>query len=235
MSNQAQKLAAERAREADNAQRLAQQRALEAQEAQQQQQLRAREAEQARIQAEQARRESLDQERAAKEAQQRAEAQAQAAQKARESEQEALVRNKKLQHELSELKARQTQRGYEVTLEGVLFELDKAALKPGATRRLMPLVNFLRENRDQTITIEGHTDSLGSDAYNRDLSERRAEAVRDFLAQNGIDPERITARGLGEAYPVASNATEAGRQQNRRVNIIIQSNEQERTAQQSIK
>ena len=127
LSNQAQKLAAERAREADNAQRLAHQRALEAQQAQQQQQLHAREAEQARVQAEQARRESLEQARAAKEAQQR---------------------NKTLQQELSELKARQTERGYELTLEGVLFEFDRAALKPGAVRSLMPLVNFLRENPD---------------------------------------------------------------------------------------
>jgi outer membrane protein OmpA-like peptidoglycan-associated protein len=93
-------------------------------------------------------------------------------------------------------------------------------------------VKFLKSNPEQAITIEGYTDSLGSAAYNRDLSARRAEAVRDFLLQNGIDADRITARGLGEGYPVASNETEAGRQQNRRVNIII-TNEQQRTEQQT--
>jgi OOP family OmpA-OmpF porin len=69
--------------------------------------------------------------------------------------------------------------------------------------------------------IEGHTDNIGSDAYNQELSQQRADAVRGFLIQNGIGAERITAQGRGKSYPVASNDTEVGRQQNRRVEITI--------------
>jgi OOP family OmpA-OmpF porin len=69
--------------------------------------------------------------------------------------------------------------------------------------------------------IDGHTDNVGSDAYNLDLSQRRAEAVRAFLVQNGIRGTRVTAQGQGESSPVASNTTEAGRQQNRRVEIVV--------------
>lgn len=80
---------------------------------------------------------------------------------------------------------------------------------------------FFREHPQRTVLIEGYTDSRGSDAYNLGLSERRAEAVQDFLLENGISPDRVRARGYGKAYPVASNATEAGRLQNRRVEVVI--------------
>jgi OmpA-OmpF porin, OOP family len=150
--------------------------------------------------------------------------------RAREAEQ-ALARTKQLEQRLADLKARQTDRGLELTLSDVLFEFDKANLTPGALRSLAPLVTFLRENPDRTISIEGHTDSLGSDAYNQQLSQHRADAVRDFLVQSGISADRITARGMGKSYPVASNATEAGRQQNRRVEMVI-SNQEQRTSQQ---
>jgi outer membrane protein OmpA-like peptidoglycan-associated protein len=153
------------------------------------------------------------------------------AEQARQHEQEALARTKQLEQRLADLKARQTDRGLELTLSDVLFEFDKANLTPGALRSLAPLVTFLRENLDRTISIEGHTDSLGSDAYNQQLSQHRAEAVRDFLVQSGISADRITARGMGKSYPVASNATEAGRQQNRRVEMVI-SNQEQRSAQQ---
>jgi OmpA-OmpF porin, OOP family len=153
------------------------------------------------------------------------------AEQARQKEQEALARTKQLEQRLADLKARQTDRGLELTLSDVLFEFDKANLTPGALRSLAPLVTFLRENPDRTISIEGHTDSLGSDAYNQQLSQHRAEAVRDFLVQSGISADRITARGMGKSYPVASNATEAGRQQNRRVEMVI-SNQEQRTTQQ---
>ena len=231
LQTQAEQLAETQAQEAQQAKALAQQRALQAQQAQREQEQLRSEAEQARARAEQARRQAEVQERAAREAQNQAQSQAEAAQQAQQKEQQALARNQKLRQELSDLKARETERGYELTLSDVLFDLNKASLRPGAMRSLTPLADFLRENPDETITIEGFTDSLGTDAYNRELSQRRAEAVRDFLVQNGIDGNRITARGLGEAYPVASNATEAGRQQNRRVNIVI-ANEQQRTAHQ---
>jgi OOP family OmpA-OmpF porin len=148
------------------------------------------------------------------------------AQIASEQEQEALARTKQLEQQLADLKARQTDRGLELTLSDVLFEFDKANLTPGALLSLAPLVTFLRENPDRTISIEGHTDSLGSDAYNQQLSQHRADAVRDFLVQSGISADRITARGMGKSYPVASNATEAGRQQNRRVEMVISNQEQ---------
>ncbi len=126
-----------------------------------------------------------------------------------------------LERELAELKTKKTERGYVLTLGDVLFDYNKANLKPGAQQNLYQLVNFLKENPERTVAIEGYTDSTGSDEYNLDLSQRRAQSVQDFLLQNGIGPDRISARGYGEANPVATNSTEAGRLQNRRVEIII--------------
>jgi len=134
----------------------------------------------------------------------------------------ATARSRALEQELAELKASDTERGLVMTLqEGVLFEYDKAELKSGAMRSLEPLMTFLREHPDRTLLIEGHTDGTGSDSYNLNLSQRRAEAVRGFLASNGISADRIVARGYGESYPVTTNTTEAGRQQNRRVEVVI--------------
>jgi outer membrane protein OmpA-like peptidoglycan-associated protein len=140
--------------------------------------------------------------------------------RAREAEQ-AKTRAHQLELELEELKAEQTDRGLVLTLGDVLFEYDKADLKPGAMRNLYPLVTFLKEHPERDVLIEGHTDSVGSDSYNLNLSQHRTESVRNFLVLNSIDPTRITARGYGEAYPVTSNETEAGRQQNRRVEVVI--------------
>jgi outer membrane protein OmpA-like peptidoglycan-associated protein len=80
----------------------------------------------------------------------------------------------------------------------------------------------MRRDLDTTVTIEGHTDSTGRHAYNVDLSNRRANAVRSYLAAKGVESRRIMARGLGPDFPVATNATEAGRQQNRRVEVLVQ-------------
>lgn len=124
---------------------------------------------------------------------------------------------------LTELQTKETERGLVVTLGDVLFEVDRAAIKPGATRALDQLAEALRSDRDASITIEGHTDSTGSRDYNMDLSTRRVDSVRAYLVTHGVDPGKITARGLGPDYPVASNATEAGRQQNRRVEVIVNS------------
>jgi OmpA-OmpF porin, OOP family len=120
-----------------------------------------------------------------------------------------------------ELRTRQTARGLVVTLGDILFNVDQAQLQPGGMQQLSRLADFLRENPDRSILIEGHTDATASDSYNLQLSEQRAYAVEDFLISQGVDPTRILSRGYGEQYPVASNNTTAGRQQNRRVEIII--------------
>ncbi len=143
------------------------------------------------------------------------------ANQAKEAAQEAADRARRLEQELSDLQAKQTERGLVLTLGDVLFEYDKADLKPGALRNLYTLASFLKENPERNLIIEGHTDSTGSDSYNLALSERRAESVQSFLLENNISPQRIIVRGYGKAYPIASNGTEAGRQQNRRVEIVI--------------
>lgn len=133
----------------------------------------------------------------------------------------ARARAKTLEEQLAELKAKPTERGMVLTLGDVLFDTGKAILNPGAARTLDQLVAFLTQNPGRTIMIEGYTDALGSDASNQVLSERRAIAVKNALIDRGIAPNRVSARGLGESNPVASNDNAAGRQQNRRVEIII--------------
>lgn len=135
--------------------------------------------------------------------------------------QQAKARAQELEQELAALKAKRTDRGFVITLGDVLFEYNQARLKPGAQQNLYRLVSFLKQRPEQNVLIEGHADNSGSESYNLGLSQRRAQAVRDFLVMNGIGPERINARGYGEAYPVASNGTAAGRQQNRRVEIVF--------------
>lgn len=126
-----------------------------------------------------------------------------------------------LQRQIDLMQARPTERGLVMTLGDVLFETGRAELKPGALGKLDQLVAFLRTYPERTVTIEGHTDNVGSADRNMDLSQRRADTVRGYLLQQGIDASRITATGVGESMPVATNSTEAGRQQNRRVEIVI--------------
>ncbi|HEU4419812.1 MAG TPA: OmpA family protein [Planctomycetota bacterium] len=144
-----------------------------------------------------------------------------AAEAAQRAAAEAAAREKKLREELSDLQARETARGIELTLGDILFDVDKASLKEGTMQRLYRLVTFLKEYPDRGVLVEGYTDSTGSESYNQSLSERRAESVRTFLTQNGIAANRVLARGYGKAYPVASNDTAEGRQRNRRVDIVI--------------
>ena len=127
----------------------------------------------------------------------------------------------KLREELAELQAQQTERGLVLTLGDVLFDVDEASLKAGATQSLSRLVTFLKEYPDRQVLVEGHTDSTGTEQYNLGLSQRRADSVVQFLTLNGIAPERAIARGYGKAYPVAGNETASGRQRNRRVEIVI--------------
>jgi OOP family OmpA-OmpF porin len=143
------------------------------------------------------------------------------AQQAQQEAQVATARATHLEQELRELQARETERGLELTLGDVLFEVNEANLTPGAMRNLYQLAEFLKQHPTRRVLIDGYTDDTGSASYNLDLSQRRAEAVRNFLITTGVSPERISARGQGEAYPKVSNSTAAGRQQNRRVEVVV--------------
>jgi outer membrane protein OmpA-like peptidoglycan-associated protein len=130
-------------------------------------------------------------------------------------------RSDQLSQELEQLKAKQTARGLVLTLGDVLFDTGKAVLKPGASRTLERLAAFLQAHPDRKLQVEGFTDNVGADDYNQQLSNRRAESVKTALVGLGIAAERITTKGYGETYPVASNRDAAGRQLNRRVEVII--------------
>jgi outer membrane protein OmpA-like peptidoglycan-associated protein len=123
--------------------------------------------------------------------------------------------------ELSDLQAKQTDRGLVMTLSDVLFDTGKATLKAGATRDLDRLAHALKDNPNTRVKIEGYTDSVGSDSYNQELSQRRAQAVADALQSRGVPADRYQIEGLGKEFPVATNDTPAGRQQNRRVEIVF--------------
>ena len=126
-----------------------------------------------------------------------------------------------LQAELDKMKAKQTDRGIVLTLGDVLFDTGRAELNPGAATKMDQLAQFLTQHPDRRAEIDGFTDSVGSDAYNEELSQRRANAVKAALVTRGVDPTRITTQGYGKAYPVASNTDSGGRQLNRRVEVVI--------------
>lgn len=134
---------------------------------------------------------------------------------------DAQARAAALAAQLADLQAKQTERGIVITFGDVLFGTDQATLTSQGMATAQRLADILRENPDRTVLVEGFTDSTGSDAYNLQLSQRRAEAVRSALSQMGIERNRIETRGYGEAYPVASNATAGERQLNRRVEIVL--------------
>lgn len=125
------------------------------------------------------------------------------------------------QQQLAELQAKKTDRGMVLTLGDVLFDTGQATLKPGADLVIGRLAAFLIANPQTKIMIEGHTDSRGSDEYNEALSERRAQSVANALTLHGVSADSYRTMGRGKAYPVASNDTPEGRQQNRRVEIIF--------------
>ena len=166
------------------------------------------EAAQARVQAERAEREAARESAAAK--------------RAREAAEQAQRNAEELAQQLKELKAERTERGLVLTLSDVLFDTNESELKPGAFPTIERLANFLNERTEQRIRVEGHTDARGDAQYNMSLSQRRAESVKAALVNQGVDPARVVAEGRGEDFPVASNDSSAGRQQNRRVEIVVQ-------------
>jgi outer membrane protein OmpA-like peptidoglycan-associated protein len=133
----------------------------------------------------------------------------------------ALANADTLRRQLSDLQAMKTERGIVLTLGDVLFSTGKTELLPGAKTTIDKLSSFLAEYPNKTVLVEGHTDNVGSDAYNQDLSERRAISVKNALIRAGVDGSRIDTMGLGESQPITDNSTSAGRLKNRRVEIVI--------------
>jgi outer membrane protein OmpA-like peptidoglycan-associated protein len=153
---------------------------------------------------------------AAKDEAQQARTQAQLAQQKLADEQQQI---KQMQTE--ELGAKQTDQGMVVTLSNVLFSTGKATLEAGAHLQLERLAQYLKEHPKQRVLIEGNTDSTGDAARNQELSAARAQAVAQALELRGVQQSQYQTIGLGEAYPVASNGNGAGRQQNRRVDLVF--------------
>jgi len=127
----------------------------------------------------------------------------------------------RLQAEVDHLKATPTPRGLVLTLGDVLFDTGRAELNPGSARKLDQLAQFLTDHRERRVQIDGFTDSVGTDSYNQDLSQRRADAVKSSLIARGIDSSRIGSQGYGKGFPVANNVDSGGRQLNRRVEVVI--------------
>lgn len=127
----------------------------------------------------------------------------------------------RVEADLREYKAQQTRRGLVLTVDDVLFETGRTELKPGALVNMEPLVAFLQANPDFRVAIEGHTDSTGGAGYNEQLSRARAGSVASYLMAQGVSPGQILTYGYGERYPIASNVTPLGKQQNRRVELVV--------------
>jgi outer membrane protein OmpA-like peptidoglycan-associated protein len=213
-----QRAAAERQRALDE-----EQRRLEAERAKQQ-------ADEAAARLAQQQRDAEAARLAADQARQAAEAQAEQARLQAQQAQDAAAAADRERAELRErlrqqlntvLETRETARGLIVNVSDVLFDVDKATLKPGAREKLAKVAGILLAQPGISIDVEGHTDSTGSEEYNQRLSERRAESVRDYLVQSGIASNAVATEGYGESRPVATNGTAAGRQQNRRVELVV--------------
>jgi outer membrane protein OmpA-like peptidoglycan-associated protein len=211
----ASKIEAERARqEADRARMMSQATAedaerarMQAEEARQREAMSAKTAQQAREEAEQAK--AL------------AKSSATAAELARKEASLASEQAQSLRRQLENLQLRQTESGVVVTLGDVLFESGQAELREDAHTSLVEVVDLLQSEPGKKIRIEGHTDSVGDAAANLKLSERRAASVQSALVALGVDAVRISAVGMGEDFPIASNENEEGRKKNRRVDVIL--------------
>jgi outer membrane protein OmpA-like peptidoglycan-associated protein len=126
-----------------------------------------------------------------------------------------------LETELADLKLKKTERGLILTLGDVMFDTGQSTLNSGSYATLDRLATALRQQSDRKVLIEGHTDDVGSSENNQGLSERRAQSVQMGLTQRGVERSQITAAGKGENFPIAGNDSAAGRQSNRRVELIF--------------
>ena len=173
-----------------------------------------RDTEAAQLEADDADRQSLDAQRQAGAADLRT---AQSQKQTRDAE----SRNLDLEAQLKDLNAKQSDRGLVITIGDVLFDTNKSQLKSGGRRSIEKLAAFLLQYPKRVARVEGFTDNVGTDATNQELSDRRATAVRGALTSMGVPSERITMRGYGSAYPVASNDSAGSRQLNRRVEVVL--------------
>ncbi len=190
-------------------------------------------AEQARSQAEEAKQQQAQAEAARQSAladQQQAQAEAEnarvdaehAQRQAEQAEQEKAELRAKLLQQLNDiLQTRDTARGLVVNMSDVLFDSGKYTLKPMAREKLAKVAGVLMAYPGLTVEVDGYTDNVGGEALNQTLSDKRADTVRDYLLQQGVSPNSLTARGFGEEGPVASNDTSIGRQLNRRVELVL--------------
>ena len=219
-----------RRQEADQARAQAEAAKADAERLQQEAQKAAADAAVAKAEAEKARaaaiadqQAALEQKQAALEQKQAAEAEAEKARQAaaKAEAEKADLRAQLLNQLNSILQTRDSARGLIVNMSDVLFDTGSSTLKPGAREKLAKISGIVLAHPGLTLQIEGHTDSVGSDDFNQQLSERRADSVRDFLASQGVQPSSMTAKGFGKTQPVASNDNAEGRQRNRRVELVV--------------
>jgi outer membrane protein OmpA-like peptidoglycan-associated protein len=188
---------------------------------------------QAREQAERAAQEKAEADAAKQSAEAKAELERQNAEQARQAAQQAQQQTEQAESEKAALRSqlqqqfnsilatRDSARGLIMNMSDVLFDSGKYTLKPIAREKLAKVSGILVSHQGLTLEIDGYTDSVGSDEFNQTLSENRARAVRDYLATQGVPPDSITCKGFGKTNPVASNDTYQGRQQNRRVEMVV--------------
>jgi outer membrane protein OmpA-like peptidoglycan-associated protein len=212
-----------RRQEADQARAQAEAAKADAERLQQEAQKAAADAAAAKAEAEKARAAALADQQAALEQKQAAEAEAEKARQAaaKAEAEKADLRAQLLNQLNSILQTRDSARGLIVNMSDVLFDTGSSTLKPGAREKLAKISGILLAHPGLTLQIEGHTDSVGSDDFNQQPSERRADSVREFLASQGVAPSSMTAQGFGKTQPVASNDNAEGRQRNRRVELVV--------------
>jgi outer membrane protein OmpA-like peptidoglycan-associated protein len=220
----AAKLQADQARRAAEQARLSAEQAREAALAQQKElALAADKSRLAAVEADRQRQAALDQQQQLSAEADRARlAAAESERQRKDAEQEQTQLRQQLLVQLNQiLQTRDTARGLIVNMSDVLFDTGQYTLKPGAREKLAKISGIILAHPGLKIEVEGHTDSVGGDEYNVRLSENRANAVRSYLTGQGVSGESVTARGFGKTRPVADNATAAGRQMNRRVEMVV--------------